>query len=216
MPEDPIPMELYRAGLDVRKLTSRAGLTKRQKKQVERIIKSKQELKYHNVSDQVTVNDTGTVFNISQIAQGDTDQTRDGDALLATSIHCKFQVGRADNTNMMRVILFRWLAEDTSTIDPPTMTKILQTTGSVQPMAQLNHDFRSKFQVLYDRIVTVDQVANDQYFWQINKKLAKVPMRFSAGTTNGKNKIWMLAVSDSSTVTDPSFLYDIRINYTDS
>lgn len=181
---------------------------------VKKYLAKNQELKFFAVENGVTAVDfSGTIYDLSGIAQGDTDVTRDGDEIMPKSLNIRGSMVIADSTNVMRFIVFRWLQSTT-----PVVTDILGVgVGSLfGPYAPYNVDSRQKFNVLYDKIQELGSTS--QQVALINKflPLAQKSVQYSAGTTTGTNKIWALAISDSGAASHPGIAFTHELRFTDS
>lgn len=191
------------------------GLNKKEKKQVKSLINSGRENKYHDTLLAVTEEYGGTVYSISDVPVGDTDITRDGDQFTQRSLRIKGKCVVADATNIVRFIVFRWKQNDT-----PDVAKILSSTyvGSIRaPYAPFHHDGRTNFTVLYDKMLVTDTYNPIRVFdtkW-INLRDKKQYM-VAGSSTEGKNKIYVLVISDSAAEASPLFEQVSRLTFTDS
>lgn len=187
-------------------------------KKVNKVVMKQSEKKYWDVATTaVSVDITGSITDLTSIAQGDTDQTRDGDQLYLRSIKGKAQIQVADTTNIVRFIIFQWYMDTNVVGSAPTVSQILQSVGTaIGPMSGYNHDGRYNFRILYDRTCFLDTTDKVQcgLQWYINKGLRR-KMQFHGGATGGKNKIYLLLLSDSGAATHPSVAYYNRTAYSD-
>lgn len=160
----------------------------------------------------VAIDENGGVVNISDISQGDTDITRDGDQLLVRSIElaCSFVV--ADATNLMRLLVVQWMPQGV-----PALSDVITSTGGpLACLAPYLHDTRYQFRVLYDKRVAVDTYNPIKI---IHKRLIRIPIRkiqYVAGTNVGNNKIYAMFISDSAAVSHPTVNYQFKLNFSDS
>lgn len=174
-----------------------------------------QEVKHFDTSQGNSgVDWTGTIWQLSLIPQGDTDTTRDGDSLLPQRLRIHCVATAADSYNLMRVIVFRW---HPATL--PVYGDIMTNAGGSvwSPLQSVNIDNRQNYTILLDRTLRLDPESDG--LKQIVKtiKLAKSrPMQFQNGTTQGTNKIYLLAVSDSGAAPNPLFVLYSRLEFTDS
>lgn len=172
------------------------------------------EPKYHDVTIGACPDyGAGSMLDLSAIAQGTTDISRTGDEVYATSIQCRGYVSCADATNIIRLIFFVWKLESV-----PTGDDILATTskGSINYVSAPYHkDGRTNFVVKYDKTYALS-LGNDtdQKVFEFSKKLNK-KIHFNAGTTTGKNKLYLFALSDSGVASNPCVNCISRIYYRD-
>lgn len=190
---------------------------KQLKKVIKQVANQSGEKKYFTVysGGPQTVDSIGVVTSISNIGQGDTDVTRDGDQVYLRSIELTWNAIVADTYNFLRLIIFQWMPAST-----PTVSDILiPATGNPEQNYQMpyNHDGRFNFRILYDRTL---QVSQDTYqSRQVTKKYILKGFRhriqYQAGTTDGNNKIYLLKISDSTAASHPTMMNVTKINFGD-
>jgi len=174
------------------------------------------ELKYFDTVNANTVDFSGSVIALTDIPQGDTDLTRDGDSLLPINLEMRLVTFVADAYNAFRVIIFRWHPYFGS--DAPGPAEILQLTGSSNAVnSPYNHDLRNNFTILYDKTrMMVDDQDNNSLVWQKKLKLKPKQVQYvAASTTNQSMGLYCLMISDSSQVSDPGSTYYFRVYYHD-
>lgn len=180
-----------------------------------RQIAKQSEKKYLSTLTSIAKDWNGSVLDLCNIAQGDTDGTRDGDELYVKSVRVKSLVSVADTYNICRTILFQWYDDTT-----PTGADILSNTyvGTINaPLAPYHHDLSSKFKILYDKTILLDtyhpyMLLDTGYITGGFKR----KVQFSSGGTTGVNKIYLLQISDSGALTHPTMLAVAQVNFTDS
>lgn len=155
---------------------------------------------------------SGAIYSITDVAQGDTDVTRDGDQLtpLRLEVRGAFVVGDAVNAN--RIVIVRWLPLDSSMA--PAVASVLEVTGSaLAPYSPYQHDNlrAGYFEVLYDTFFVEDTYSPIKQFYidlniPQNKKMA-----FNAASTNGSGKLFLIAISDSAAATHPNIQFISRL-----
>lgn len=188
---------------------------------LKRWMATRQEEKYKDTSTAYAVQDyNATIVDLTNISQGDTDTTRDGDQVLPTRLELRGQLHGADATNTFRIIIFRWKSNSQSTLDPtyPDILQSVYAATSLAPLAPYYHDGRTLFDVLYDqKFDLAGDVGNSNYVrgFQANVHLKNHPIQFT-DTNAGVNKLYMLYVSDSSAPTHPAIEYIARVFFTDS
>lgn len=198
-----------------RRFSRRRVPSKRFVRQVRHVITKTAEKKYWDTSVTSTpVSASGTVLDLTPIPQGDTDQSRDGDQLTLRSIQGRFQFIAADATNICRIIIFQWFIDTTVSGVSPLVDQVIQTISN--PLASYNHDGRYNFRILYDRTFSMDTTddltASGRIY--IYKGLRR-KVQYHGGVTGGKNKIYILYISDSGAITHPSLTYYTRVTFSD-
>lgn len=177
------------------------------------VIAKQSELKYFDTLVGVSADYSGSLGCLSLVPQGDTDITRDGDQLYATSMQIKGYISCADTTNQFRVIIFKYKPEATPTDDDILATA---TKGSVNYVnAPYHHDGRNQFVILSDRrynlaLSTNKAQVNISHNLKLNTKI-----KYSAGGTTGYNQIWYFVISDSAAATHPSVNMTSRLRFRD-
>ena len=171
--------------------------------------------------------DTENATDLSSIAQGDSQTTRDGSALLAKSIQIKMKVstpstGSDPTGQQFRVMLIkakqRFVPSSINTAD-----RIVWQNGNTvdAPNSPYHVSFRSHYVVLFDRRYFVNGGVNSGptgFNVNINKKLNSI-IRFQGTTTTHEHGgLYLIMTTDSSAATSagPEVRYTSRITYTDA
>jgi len=194
-----------------RRTSARSKRMRRLANNVQRYLGEK---KYSASYTNVSVSSAGNVFGLTEVTQGDTDQTRDGDQLTLTSLQLRWQAIIGDTANYVRVIVFQWLANSVPTINSVLLS--LPLGGEV--LSPYNHDTRYVFRVLYDKTVLLTNVgkpSSEVY----DVRLIKFPrnrVQYEAGGTTGTNKIYCITLSDSGAVSHPAVNMYWKTNFKDS
>lgn len=198
-----------------RKSKTYRGLTK---KQVMYLINGHKEKKFFDTVNATTIDRNGSVISLCDIPQGDTDSTRDGDAVNPTSLQFGLTMTVADSYNVFRCIIFRW--KPNSGLTAPTPGRILQLVASANAVnSPVIWDYKSQFNILYDKtwvLGTINVCDNQVREIQEMLPLANVPIHYTAGSIVGSDKIFVLFISDSGAIPDPALNYYFRVAYTDS
>lgn len=161
------------------------------------------------------IDNAGSIVSLSDVAQGDTDNTRNGDSLFASSLGMRYHWVGADAYNTMRLIIFQWNQDDV-----PSVGDILLDVGVVSSCTEnYNTDQASHYKIMYDHTITATQAVTGQgYSGPFMAKKLRVPrskIQFNGGGTVGTGKIYYLALSDSAAASHPSLLFTSRLNYRD-
>jgi len=214
----------------VRPRRRRKALTKTQKNQVKRLIHSEQEIKYKLYSNNTTATTTPFLTSLPfDIAQGDTDQERDGDQLRwIGKIHFRYGIETADVLNTVRIIIFQWHPSSTNApIPDPTQILAPGPSGSADIYSHYQHDSRQEYRILFDKThVVIGNASADtnpatttSYIYRryrISLRKARKKSQFTAGTVFGTNKFFLMYLSDSSASPNPAFAYSSKVFFTDS
>lgn len=211
------------------KKTVKYSLTNTQKNAVKKIINNeynkRSEWKFYCTNAAGQVNDNGSVADLSAIAQGNTDVTRDGDELRMGKVSLTYNWISSDIYNTCRLIIFQWF-EDTS-LSGPIVADILSLDATLPVYSCYNTDNAQSYKILFDKIetITADYIVSTGPTVYNNRagpvrKLKFHPSRkkinFTAGSTDGSGKIYYLAITDSNSTSHPTLHLLTRINYTDS
>lgn len=202
-----------------------APLNNKQKKEVKQIVGIQQEKKYTLAWDSLSPTTTPNLVGPLVIPiQGDTDTERSGDRIMIKSVEVRQKMACGDTTNMIRVIFFQWRPSV-----PPTIAgQILQAdpiTASITVLSVYSKDFYPDFKILYDKThrlagngtanyPATNITTNYEHFFL--KRFNKQIQYAAGGIVNSTNNIFLLIVSDSGALPNPTYSFDMRINYTDS
>lgn len=183
------------------------------KRLIKQEIKAVQEIKSFDTGFAQTVDSTGTLQKLTTIPQGDTDSTRDGDALKLCKFEFRGQSNFADSTNATRLLIFRWNQDDSSAA-PAGITDLLQTATPFSPFNRDNERAR-KFDIIVDHLfVTANCGPGTEKLEVIKEMRSKIAFQASANT--GTGHIYSAMVSDSTATTHPGLNYVVRVYFTDS
>lgn len=203
------------------------GIVERLKKQtskkatvgdVLRIMQGTSESKYQiqvlNSTVDTTGFTTGQPLEISNPQVGTSDTQRIGDSIWIRDVELRMSCQHGDVTNVMRLIVFRWLPVSSTA---PYVVDILSQNGTIpssvfQVLSPYNKDNLSQFEVYLDTTFQMNPSFNPVY--SVILKIGK-PIQFVNGTTNGSGKLFAIAVSDSNAATHPSIQLVTQCNFTD-
>lgn len=205
-----------------------SSLSKSQAKQVRKIASKvtleNEEIKYTDsavASDPVSA--AGSLYALTDIAQGDADTQRGGDKARLVSMSWRFSfISNASAlTVVCRLIFFQWHLADNVT--GPITTDILQYANVVN--SPYNHDNGGKFTVFYDKIhpmsyggnnFTVKDIGHISFVKKNRRtKYVRRNLKFIAAGVTGTDMLYMLTISNTA-LTLPYFDGVVRVNYTDS
>lgn len=163
-------MMAFRAGLMSRRIANlptgpgRTGVFNRfQKRAIRKIVQKGYELKWFQPSlSSQAITSAGTVVGMTDIPQGDTDQTRDGDQVsLAGALKLNYQLDVdlgndiLQQTPTIRIVVFQWHPQtESGGATEPTLANLFNNgpSGAPDVYSFFNHDNRFMFTVLLDRI----------------------------------------------------------------
>jgi len=205
------------------------GLNKTEKKQVNKLINKKFELKFFTQAYFQTVPISVVPQQMSVVPQAITDSARIGDTMTMKSIQIRGQLEKATldvlDSNYVRVIIFQW-HPNTVNLTPTNAQLFLNdpSTASIMWRSFYIKDNREQFTILYDRIFKLTGfLANNngttQSSYVINQfvkiRFMKKIIQFSNASVNGENQIYLTTLGTSAT-NPPSLQLSFRFNYTDA
>lgn len=203
-----------------KRYTTRRYKKKGFKKFAQKVVNSTAEKKtVSTYSYSNNVDATGFQFNATNISQGDTDGTRDGDQLLIRSVEMELHPwlgATPDTNNIVRVMLVQWYGLASSL----TVGDVLQVTSALNSscvMSPYNHDNRYQFKVLYDRRFVLSANGTSTHFQKvmITRGFRRKVQYVAGSATSATNGVYMLAFSDSISGPHPALDYNVKINYSD-
>ncbi|MGN7614506.1 hypothetical protein ACQZV8_20750 [Magnetococcales bacterium HHB-1] len=158
---------------------------------------------------------TGSITPLSNLAQGDDYNARNGRSIKLSSLHVRGTVNAnaSATTTKVRLIIFNDRVSNGST---PAITDVL---ASSDPMSFLNLNNTSRFKIIYDRLYRLtDDQDNSVKTFRCNKKLGwHAKYNGSAGNVNEMQTghLWFLILSDQATNT-PSVDIHTRLRFVDN
>lgn len=209
-----------------RKVVKKPKTLKSKVTTLSRMVKmNKPEIKYVDLSNSQTVSYNTTTLDLTaSIAQALTDNGgRIGDKIRLIGYQVRYSVASnsvfvASAWETVRVLFVNGHGENTSALN---MANVLQTTGNnLAYLSPYQHDQRSKFTVRYDKTHTL-AAGTALPGWpstQWHKHFGKLNLLTSynaAGTSVINNGFYCMLISDTL-VNNPSFIYYIRVWYTDA
>lgn len=171
------------------------------------------EFKQHNIQTAYTASTTGQIAQWTNIAQGDSDSTRDGSSIKIASIFARgyVQIHASATASIVRLILV---------LDKQTNQAIYASTDLLltdEVTSPLNIDNGRRFKVLWDKVITLSQdkpIVQFKYF----KKLP-IHIRYdnsaAAITSLTQSSLSLLRLSNEATNT-PTVHIDARLRYVDN
>lgn len=199
-----------------RKRVTRSGKSFTRK--VQTVIRKTAEKKYVAFNSSAAGIDTGgLILRFTEVPQGDTDVTRDGDQLTIRSLQFNYVLTLADTTNVMRVILFQWF-DSTQSVQPIPSNILIDTAIGRAVASPYSHDYRYQFKILYDKTHVLDSntpVINRRVFLKRFPFKHKKIQYVGASSTNHNNGLFALVISDSAVGPNPTITYSGKFNFSD-
>lgn len=179
------------------------------KKEAVKAIRSTMELNYYDDLTNGTFSQDGTILDLTiPIAVGDTEKSRDGREIDLKSILIRFDCIHDDSTNVVRMILFRWMAPG-----DPTAAQVISSNNSIYaPISPLNEENTKHIQVLYDDLFATTTNSDAATVGKIYKKLKGKAVWASSAGAGSKGHLYLLVVSDSA-LSGPSMRIYSRVRY---
>lgn len=155
---------------------------------------------------------TGTVFYLSNIGQGNSNGTRIGNSILAKYLHIQLSVKNNSlaTGTVTRVLI---LCDKTNSGTLPAASDILTQVQPQSPLKEINAD---RFVTIYSWLVGTSNVGNttevDDSFRRLN---FHIKYNGALSTDNGVNSLICLMISDQGTNT-PNIVGNIRMGFYDN
>ncbi len=171
------------------------------------------EKKYHNASQSPTQEDYAWgVANLSSVAQGDGDTTRDGDVIRGRYLDIRYGWIVSDATNFTRLVILRWKSNTTIT----AAQVFTQDSHANTVMSEYHHDNRKLFDILHDRTYALSTAGPACARCTARIPLKNKEIQFeAASTTYVKGGIYLFAASDSGAASHPTLQFRSRIHFSD-
>lgn len=195
-----------------------------QKQQVRSIAKKDEQVKYYlQQASANAMTTTPVLFQLSQIPQGVTDSSRQGDRLHWRDIECRGWMEVGDPTNLVRIIIFQWSQNTT-----PLAGNLLLPgfSGAIDVTSTYSHDNRQFYTILYDSFqslvgngtaTTYPGTDTTQKTFYFKKKIPWVTVQYVGGSaTVGSNQVWYLRVADSGVVPNPFVNFTTKFTFVDA
>lgn len=159
----------------------------------------------------VSPDTSGSIINLTHIAQGDGDQNRDGNQVEGKSIRSKFYIQKNSSatTTIVRII---WFIDNKSVSgSTPAVTDVLETAT---PQSMPNFENRRRFSILADRVYNLGDITmtHSEYFKKVNMK---VTFADNTSTSGNDNQLYCLHLSNEPT-NKPTLLITHRFRYIDN
>lgn len=186
---------------------------------VNKVIHRNSELKYftYNLSN-FAIDASWLALSMSNIPQGDSQTTRDGNAVYLKGYSIKYKITRADTWQKFRVLVVRYLSPNTTN---PAIADILHDVSSVDMSMITPNNFEKKksYQILYDKLHNLQPdsgLPNYEMTYKHTKTFKKP--RLLRWNTSGSadyesGNLTFFVISDSVATTHPSLSLYSRVTF---
>lgn len=204
-------------------VVTRRPPVRREIRNVKRSIKKIQrnvEVKYVDTSVNAVISGNATLALLNGLQTGDTDNTRSGNMVQATSISLRGWVQRTGTTGTsgaFRLLLF-WDQQANQTA--PTSDDVITTPHLY---SQYNRDNQKRFKILYDKVFTIHPQYTSQLMFHpliIKRKLSR-QVKYDDGNVGDitditTNSLYYMLITDSAAVGDFTHRWSARFNFKDA
>lgn len=148
------------------------------------------------------------VEDMTNIAQGDTEQTRDGNVIKPYRLDIRYQLNGSSG-DVCRIMVIQW-KQDTAVVSPTINIAISNNVfnsavgSGTEYISPVDIDRKPYFNVLYDRMIPLDSGAGltKTGIIRITKMMG---IHYNDSATTGKNHLFILATSDTNNASTPPF-----------
>lgn len=193
---------------------AREGMVKRRASAaVVRALKAEQRWKLYEVGGSVSTTPTDITF--TSMAEGDDIGQRSGRSIVCDKLEINWTCTGADSpANIVRIIVYRDLRNNAA--GPSGVCSALLQSGTSYPwIAQYEPTYASRFQILRDIAVTLNQAGETVKAGKMVIDLKGVVLNYasSSATDPMDGPIFMGIVSDSSITTHPTYIISSTLHY---
>ncbi len=142
-------------------------------------------------------------WDLTAIPQGSTFAQRIGAQAHITQLGIKLKFTCADTTNVIRLIILRWIPSDTS--DVPNVGELLADASNPLLSPVLAYK-PSRFAVLFDKLYSLTTTGSNYVVTDSFSTNNVGLVQFDIGANTGSRHIYAYAVSDSSAAAHPGVL----------
>jgi len=171
------------------------------------------EKKYFDTSQSASIVNTGSIYPLTNMAQGTTYNTRDGNSIKLTSLLIRLRtiMNTASNEATVRFIVF--IDKEYNNISTIQVTDVLENADYLNPV---NHTNGKRFKILYDKYHVMSVTGTQGQYKRIFLKLNHHAKYADNSTTNQREgNMFVLAISDQAT-NQPGLAYYSRIRFLDN
>jgi len=159
---------------------------------------------FPNIVNLTSITAGGVIIPLSNVPQGVAQSQRIGDRIVPTKLEYRMSISAPDAFNLDRFIIFRWKN------GLPIVSDILENGvgGIPGPYSMLKFTNLSNITLLHDLMISqVDYAVGSESGNFAESKTFKInsgPITFEPTTTAGRDKLWLLVISDSVAGPDPA------------
>lgn len=183
---------------------------------VKKVLSSRIERKFAEIQS-ASLNPSSTVgvatANVTGIAQGDTDQTRDGNEIRLRSINLRYRIQQHASApeTYVRVVMIRM--KGTVSDAAPDWNDIYLEDKIV---SQKDHRLSERFTVLYDKVHAMSSAGRTAIFQKYYKSCDyKVKWNGAAAADHEHGSVFLYFMSNETTNT-PSVTYSTQVSFEDA
>ncbi len=179
-------------------------------KVVKNILDSKMEMKWIPFNVSTTVDNSGSMTDLTSVGQGTNAVSRVGQTITVKSIEMNVVATLADTTNLIRMRIFEWIPSDTS--DIPSLSELQYNTSSV--ISPLLPYKPSRFRVLYDHLFVLDTyhpILAEKVRLELDHEV-----QYDLSVNTGSRHLYLSLQSDSGAASHPGFAYDALVRFQDA
>lgn len=162
------------------------------------------------------ITDSGTVFHLTNIGQGDGDGQRTGNSIFVRNVSIRARLTKSSsvNTTSVRVILFIDKQQIGDT--PPGVSDVLSSAGTATSyLAHLNPNTVGRFTVLRSRVYSLTDDTPIRFFnWNVNLR-HHVRYNGNLAADIQRGGIYLLVVSSVNS-NGPDLIRTVRVSYHDN
>lgn len=171
------------------------------------------EIMYFDIDTVSSFTSSGATTSLSSIAQGDDVNTRDGNQITGKRLIFRglLTINASANYSSLRLII---AADRECTGSNPAVSDVL-ATAEITGMYE-RKDNKSRFNILYDEVHTVNSTGSGQKFIKklIPLKNMKIDYSGTSAADRRKNNLILLGISNEDT-NYPQLFWNTRFEFTD-
>jgi len=198
-----------------RRTAPKTAVDKRQDVRIDKLYRL-HEMKHKDTVVATTFSIAASIILLNGTLADDTDTGRNGNKVLMNSFTMKYELIRADVTQVMRVAIV--YDRQTNGALPVAADLFQQSTN---PLSQHTWVNRKRFKWVYDKVHNLDPVLADQLTETVHFKFKPNAQRimYSSGVDTVaaiiSGSLFVVLLSDSGATTHPSFGATMRVNFND-
>lgn len=192
------------------------------RQEAKKVVRANIEAKQYDGTESAVIDWSGATYSFtasvfsggSAMSQGTGNGQYIGSTIKPTYLMIRGYVNVSDATNLMRIVVLQVKGGGT-----PSAANVFESVSNIRaPLSPLEKDYDKTYNVLADRLISVNGVAVPQRPWKIKlsgRKMRKIEFNDGAGTIEA-NGLYLIALSDSGAAVHPTLTYEWRLHYTDA